>query len=284
MLPGIELAACAELAVPAEVMTHVARVESSFNPYAIGVVGGRLVRQPKNMEEALSTARMLEDKGYNFSLGISQVNRYNLSKYGLDSYEKAFQVCPNVKAGSQILAECYGRASSNWGKAFSCYYSGNFVTGYKHGYVQKIFASVSGAEGRTASIPLASGSNVSARTALPSAGRIAAAATDVVLATTLAARRGAADPRLNLNAEHALGAVAGEATQAGMAATALSPFGPQAMQPQQEMATRRGADLAPVMLGGPQSFTPDQQEPVRRSVQTQLPAGNSGRADSALVF
>lgn len=133
---------CTGLSVPGEVMHHVVRVESSFNPYAIGVVGGRLVRQPKSLPEALATVRMLEDKGYNFSLGLAQVNRYNLVKYGLYSYEKAFDICPNLQAGSQILAECYGRSGGDWGKSFSCYYSGNFTTGYRHGYVQKIYASI----------------------------------------------------------------------------------------------------------------------------------------------
>lgn len=145
MLPGMELMNCPNLAVPNEVMHHVVRVESSFNPYAIGVVGGRLVRQPKSLGEALATVRMLEAKGYNFSLGLAQVNRYNLGKYGLDSYEKAFQACPNLQAGSRILAECHGRSNGDWGKSFSCYYSGNFVTGFRHGYVQKVYASMGGA-------------------------------------------------------------------------------------------------------------------------------------------
>lgn len=154
MLPGMEMMACTDLAVPSEVMQHVVRIESSFNPYAIGVVGGRLARQPRNLSEAVSTARMLESKGYNFSLGIAQVNRYNLARYGLDSYERAFQVCPNLQAGSRILAECHGRAGGDWGKAFSCYYSGNFTTGFRHGYVQKVFASWQGTATGVAAIPL----------------------------------------------------------------------------------------------------------------------------------
>src|SRR3546814_6409958 len=101
MFPGMELMGCQDLAVPAEVMQHVVRVESSFNPYAIGVVGGHLVRQPKSLPEALATVRMLEQGGYNFSVGLAQVNRKNLDKYGLDSYEKAFQACPNLQAGSR---------------------------------------------------------------------------------------------------------------------------------------------------------------------------------------
>jgi type IV secretion system protein VirB1 len=85
---------------------------------------------------------MLENRGYNFSLGLAQVNRYNLRKYGLVSYEKAFETCPNLQAASRILAECHERSGDDWGKSFSCYYSGDFVTGYRHGYVQKIHASM----------------------------------------------------------------------------------------------------------------------------------------------
>lgn len=142
MLPGLEALACPEMAISMDVMQHVVNVESSRNPFAIGVVGGRLARQPKALDEALATVRMLEEKGYNFSLGLAQVNRYNLDKYGLDSYEKAFQQCPNLQAGSRILAECHSRSKGDWGKAFSCYYSGNFTTGYRHGYVQKVFNSI----------------------------------------------------------------------------------------------------------------------------------------------
>ncbi|QWT22445.1 lytic transglycosylase domain-containing protein [Bacillus sp. NP157] len=145
---------CQNLAVPAEVMQHVVNVESSHNPYAIGVVGGQLVRQPQNLGEAVATVRMLETKGYNYSLGVAQVNRSNLGKYGLDTYEKAFDLCPNLRAGSQILAQCYASASGDWGKAFSCYYSGNFTTGYQDGYVQKIFDSMARAAGAASVTPI----------------------------------------------------------------------------------------------------------------------------------
>jgi type IV secretion system protein VirB1 len=179
MLPGMELMGCTGLSVPPTVMEHVVKVESSFNPYAIGVVGGRLARQPRNLPEALSTARMLEERGYNFSLGLAQVNRYNLARQGLDSYEKAFAVCPNLQAGSRILAECYSRSGKDWGKAFSCYYSGNFTTGYRHGYVQKVFASWQRQVGNdtAAAIPV-----IDRRTAAKSQG--AARRTGAATATT----------------------------------------------------------------------------------------------------
>ena len=90
MLPGMEMLACPNLAVSPEVMQHIVHVESSANPYAIGVVGGQLERQPKNLTEALATVQMLDAKGYDFSVGLAQVNRANLGRYGLDSYQKAF--------------------------------------------------------------------------------------------------------------------------------------------------------------------------------------------------
>src|SRR5687768_12133673 len=115
VLPGMELMNC-PLAVPNDVMQHVVRIESSFNPYAIGVLGGRLARQPRNLAEAVATVRMLEGRGFNFSVGLAQVNRHNLARYGLGSYERAFEACLNLQAGSRILAECHGRSGGDWGK------------------------------------------------------------------------------------------------------------------------------------------------------------------------
>ena len=173
---------CPDLAVPKEVMQHVVHVESSRNPFAIGVVGGYLARQPRNLEEALASVRQLKEEGYNFSVGISQVNRYNLAKYGLRTYAEAFEVCPNLQAGSRILRECYDRAQ-DWGKAFSCYYSGNFVTGFEQGYVQKIFASIRKSQAEQAApdairvIPYGNGQRKPARDdGLPLGGRVASTA------------------------------------------------------------------------------------------------------------
>lgn len=149
----IDLSAIAQtcsLDVHPTTMRAIMSVESAGNPFAIGVVGGKLVRQPANKAEAVATAKALEKAGYNFSVGTSQVNRYNLSRYGLD-YDKAFDLCANVKAGSSILRECYERAARQFGAgqnalraSFSCYYSGNFSTGFKPdfvgqpSYVQKV--------------------------------------------------------------------------------------------------------------------------------------------------
>lgn len=110
-------------------------VESSFNPFAIGVVGGTLARQPRNKAEAVATALALKAQGYNFSMGCRQVNQANLVKYGLD-LDSVFDPLKNSSVGSAIYDECRTRAVAKFGDrnlatkaALSCYYSGNFNRG-----------------------------------------------------------------------------------------------------------------------------------------------------------
>ena len=84
---------CPNLAVPATVLQHVVRVESGFHPYAIGVVGGRLARQPRNLPEAVATARMLEQQGYNFSLGLAQVTSGAMASAAMSRPSPAATTC-----------------------------------------------------------------------------------------------------------------------------------------------------------------------------------------------
>ncbi|OTP77291.1 lytic transglycosylase domain-containing protein [Caballeronia sordidicola] len=139
----------------------IVRAESGFNFFAIGVVGGRLVRQPQNRDEAMATVKALDAGGWNYSMGLSQVNRYNLARYGMDA-NAAFDPCTNLRAGSAILSDCYRRASARMGAgqnalraAFSCYYSGNFKRGFVRdlgtsSYVQRIVSFVASTDPETA--------------------------------------------------------------------------------------------------------------------------------------
>ena len=138
MLEFIALAQHIQQCVPTtlqERMAAIVKVESNQNPFAIGVVGGRLVRQPKNLDEAVSTAKALHDNGWNFSLGPAQINYRNLQKFDLN-YETAFDSCKNLTAGAKILTECDNQARNNLSgddarnAAYSCYYSGNLKRGF----------------------------------------------------------------------------------------------------------------------------------------------------------
>lgn len=125
--------------IPKDIMIAITGIESKFNPYAIGVVNG-YVKQPNNINEAVETVKRLHAEGKNFSMGIAQVNKYNLNAYGLN-YETVFDPCRNLNAGSKILLDCFKRAekvsssiNQAWEKSFSCYYSGNFKTGFRQDF------------------------------------------------------------------------------------------------------------------------------------------------------
>jgi type IV secretion system protein VirB1 len=133
---------CAPL-VDARTVQAIVSTESTFNPHAIGVVAGNLERQPRNIEEALATAQALRAQGKNFSVGLAQINVRNLDRFGM-SLAEGFDACKNLQAMQVVLADCYERADSKDGpqsslrRALSCYYSGNFTTGFRHGYVNRV--------------------------------------------------------------------------------------------------------------------------------------------------
>ena len=93
---------------------------------------------------------LFRSAGWNYSVGLGQINKRNFQRFGLTS-ATAFEPCPNLAAMQGILRECFSRASHGHEPkdkpkqaalrdAFSCYYSGNFVTGHQHGYVGKVLA------------------------------------------------------------------------------------------------------------------------------------------------
>ena len=137
----LALAALCAPQVHATTVLAIVKVESSANPHAIGVVGGSLQRQPRHRAEAIATAHALQAAGWNFSVGLGQINVGNFARLGLTT-ESAFEPCTNLAALQAVLGECYGRAAGDpqtaLRHALSCYYSGNFDTGFRHGYVRKV--------------------------------------------------------------------------------------------------------------------------------------------------
>ncbi|HAT8012643.1 lytic transglycosylase domain-containing protein [Citrobacter rodentium] len=139
---------------PPEILLTISKVESGHNPYAIGVVDGYLARQPGNKDEALATANMLHKEGWNFSMGIAQINLHNLAKYNL-TFDSVFDPCDNLRIAAAIYNDCFQRASLQYRSerdaqlaSYSCYYSGNFTRGFKAegkdglSYVDKIIAAM----------------------------------------------------------------------------------------------------------------------------------------------
>lgn len=134
-------ALCAPLVEPSTAQAIVA-TESGFNENAIGVVAGTLQRQPRNPGEALATAADLRARARNFSVGLAQINVRNLDRFGM-SLADGFDACKNLQAMQTVLGECHERAGASseqtrLRRALSCYYSGNFTTGFQHGYVGRV--------------------------------------------------------------------------------------------------------------------------------------------------
>lgn len=143
-------------------LAALVRTESGFNPFAIGVVGGHLERQPVSLAEALATVRELEARGFSYSVGLTQVNNRNFAKYG-ETAATLFEPCRNLHTGGAILTECFARSSAApidrqiaLRAALSCYYSGNFTTGFRAGYVGKVVtnARIDAMRGGARSIPV----------------------------------------------------------------------------------------------------------------------------------
>lgn len=135
--------ACAPQVHP-DTLRAIVSVESSFNPHAIGVVGGRLIRQPRSGAEAEATTAALDAGGWGYSVGLGQINVANFRRLGL-TRRTALDPCSNLAAAQTVLDECYGRTSASSPAqlrlrgALSCYYSGA-VTGLRDGYVQRVVA------------------------------------------------------------------------------------------------------------------------------------------------
>jgi type IV secretion system protein VirB1 len=151
---------CAPSIHPAT-LTPIVKTESSFNPWAIGVVGKVLPLQPQNLDEAVTAVKALVEEGADFSIGLGQINRQH---FDVDKPERVFDPCTNLRMTAVVLQACYSKASQSepdqqaaLQKAISCYYSGNLKRGFAPewqfggtSHVQRVLAN---ADGSTVTVP-----------------------------------------------------------------------------------------------------------------------------------
>lgn len=139
------LAAQCAPAIAAETLLSVAKVESGFDPLAIGVNGKPAIAvRATSRSEAVEKASKLIAAGRSVDLGLGQINTRNLDWLGL-SIEAAFDPCLNLGASARVLADAYSRgADRGRGEqpalltAFSYYNTGNPDRGFQNGYVAKV--------------------------------------------------------------------------------------------------------------------------------------------------
>ncbi len=146
-MPAIDFAVLAQDCAPwvaPQTLAAIVKTESSFNPYAIGVNGAKLVRQPANKEEAIVTAQWLISHGYKIDLGFGQISPANRLKYGY-TVSDAFDLCKNMALSATILEHDY-QAAKKAGQgdqealqsALSAYNTGSTSKGFTNGYVHRV--------------------------------------------------------------------------------------------------------------------------------------------------
>lgn len=127
-------------------MYAIIKTESNFNPLALNLnsSGKHLKYQAKNLKQATAWAEYLEKLGYNFDVGLGQINIKNIHKYGYHAKD-LFEPCLNLKLAAYILQQNYTKAKSganNSGSALymaiSAYNTGNYHTGFTNGYVSRV--------------------------------------------------------------------------------------------------------------------------------------------------
>jgi type IV secretion system protein VirB1 len=140
---------CAPAVAP-QTLLAVAKVESGFDPLAIGVNGAWPRRLSfSNTAAAAEAAHVLIAQGENVDLGLGQINVRNLAGLGL-SIDAAFDPCRNLAASAHVLAADYQRAIPGAGAgqaalrtALSLYNTGRPDRGFANGYVARVMAAAS---------------------------------------------------------------------------------------------------------------------------------------------
>lgn len=123
--------------IPPSTAFDVAKVESSFNPYAVAEMvpkeektpgsAGVISHQPTSKQAAVNTINRVKEKGRRYSVGLMQITSTNFRHYGVTAHD-LLDPCINLSIFERILTDCYQRGGT-LKRALSCYYSGNFDTG-----------------------------------------------------------------------------------------------------------------------------------------------------------
>jgi type IV secretion system protein VirB1 len=133
---------CAPTVAPGTVLAIV-QTESSGNPFALNVNGGRQPARQTSAADAAATARQYVAAGYSVDLGLGQINSRNMRWLGL-TWDTVFDPCTNVAALGRVLTANYyavkaGRDPQTALRvALSMYNTGSQTRGFRNGYVAKV--------------------------------------------------------------------------------------------------------------------------------------------------
>jgi type IV secretion system protein VirB1 len=129
------LVSCAPALHP-HLSSALVKRESGFNQFSIGMDAKHkvhLVRQPKNITEAVATAESLQKQGYKFSVGLTQIHISNVQRYAM-SWAQAFEPCASLKASQTILVQYHEKALKTGLRGNDAVYAA--LRGYNCGHIQ----------------------------------------------------------------------------------------------------------------------------------------------------
>jgi type IV secretion system protein VirB1 len=133
---------CAPSVAP-ETVLAIIQTESSGDPFALNVNGGRQPARQSNATDAAATARRFVAAGYSVDLGLGQINSRNMRWLGL-TWKTVFDPCTNVAALGRVLTANYNAAKAGRDPqtalrvALSMYNTGSQTRGFRNGYVAKV--------------------------------------------------------------------------------------------------------------------------------------------------
>jgi soluble lytic murein transglycosylase-like protein len=108
--------ASASYNVPYSLLIAIAKVESGFRPWVINInQNGKSVKviNPKSLTEAMVYVRYLHDNGYNYDVGIGQINVWNIKRLRLQP-EQLLDPCNNIRVSAYILKENINKYGLTW--------------------------------------------------------------------------------------------------------------------------------------------------------------------------
>ena len=133
---------CAPSVAP-ETALAIIQTESSGEPFALNVNGGRQPAPQSTAADAAATARRYVAAGYSVDLGLGQINSRNMRWLGL-TWENVFDPCTNVAALARVLTSNYNAVNAGRDPqtalrvALSMYNTGSQTRGFLNGYVAKV--------------------------------------------------------------------------------------------------------------------------------------------------
>jgi type IV secretion system protein VirB1 len=133
---------CAPSVAP-ETVLAIIKTESSGEPFALNVNGGRQPARQNSGADAAATAQRYVSAGYSVDLGLGQINSRNMRWLGL-TWETVFDPCTNVAALAHVLTTNYNSVKAGRDPqtalrvALSMYNTGSQTRGFRNGYVAKV--------------------------------------------------------------------------------------------------------------------------------------------------